>query len=66
MNDQPPKKPVLHLLPAILTGTAALIASLTAVLGTAIIFTGAYLLEKDDAVACHEPQLDRPSTVQNS
>jgi hypothetical protein len=31
MNDQPPKKPVLHVLPAILTGAAALIASLTAV-----------------------------------
>jgi hypothetical protein len=31
MNDQPPKKPVLHLLPALLTGAAALIASLTAV-----------------------------------
>jgi len=31
VNDQPPKKPVLHQLPAILTGAAALIASLTAV-----------------------------------
>jgi len=31
MNDQPPKKPALHQLPAILTGAAALIASLTAV-----------------------------------
>jgi hypothetical protein len=31
VNDQPPKKPVLHVLPAILTGAAALIASLTAV-----------------------------------
>lgn len=31
MNEQPPKKPVLHVVPAILTGAAALIASLTAV-----------------------------------
>jgi hypothetical protein len=31
MSEQPPKKPVLHMLPAILTGAAALIASLTAV-----------------------------------
>ena len=33
MNDQPPRdrKPALHLVPAILTGAAALIASLTAV-----------------------------------
>lgn len=31
MNEQPPKKPVLHAVPAILTGAAALIASLTAV-----------------------------------
>jgi len=31
MNEQPPKKPTLHVLPAILTGAAALIASLTAV-----------------------------------
>ena len=31
MTDQPPKKPNLHAVPAILTGAAALIASLTAV-----------------------------------
>ena len=31
MTEQPPKKPVLHAVPAILTGAAALIASLTAV-----------------------------------
>lgn len=31
MNEQPPKKPVLHVVPAILTGAAALLASLTAV-----------------------------------
>jgi hypothetical protein len=31
MNDQPPKKPVLHMVPAILPGAAALIESLTAV-----------------------------------
>ena len=31
MNQQPPKKPNLHAVPAILTGAAALIASLTAV-----------------------------------
>jgi hypothetical protein len=31
MSEQPPKKPTLHHVPAILTGAAALIASLTAV-----------------------------------
>ena len=31
MSEQPPKKPALHNVPAILTGAAALIASLTAV-----------------------------------